>query len=371
MSDHHLDRAAALIDLGRFEAARAELAPLLAAEPDNGDAHAQLAYSWLRSGDTATAAESARTALRLDPENVFAWKLLALSEHGLLGELYESDRPAALAHEDAATRAASRCVELDPWSAECHRILATVVVHRDRKAAMAAIDTAVELEPANAVLHVVRGRVLWQGAKVASQRAAAGRAALAEALRLDPDNVEALFLLGSHAVQRRRWAEAETWLRRAAELDPSYAPEVRELLARIPDPAADRASSPERESSTSPPAPALAAAAYPPMPPDPAWRQEYLGARGSGGGAGGWAVIGVVVLLVILAALGATTENPDSPSTGPASRTLPSYYRPPSYIPLPRTFPQFPADRLPTGYPWPTTRPRVTLPPNWVPPTGN
>ncbi|MFE6923897.1 tetratricopeptide repeat protein [Nocardia sp. NPDC057663] len=367
MSEQQLDRAAALIDLGRFEAARAELAPVLAAEPDNSDAHAQLSYSWLRSGANATAAESARTALRLHPENVFAWKLLGLSEHGLHGELVESDPTAALDHEEAAVHAASRCVELDPWSAECHRILATVVAHRDRNAALAAIDTAVELEPENSVLHMVRGRVLWLGAKVISKRAAAGRAAIEEALRLDPDNVEALFLLGNHAVQRRRWAEAEPWLRRAAELDPSYGPDVRELLAQIPEP-----SSATSGSSTAPP-PAEVAKESPPVRPvrrpEPAWRQEYLGTPSSGGGVGGRVIIGLTVFLVCLIVRGVMNAGTDSPSTGPTSRTLPSYYRPPpTYLPPPRTFP---VDRLPTGYPWPTPRPRVTLPPNWSPQTGN
>ncbi|WP_336086038.1 tetratricopeptide repeat protein [Nocardia sp. SSK8] len=399
MSERHLDRAATLIDLGRFDAARAELAPLLAAEPDNSDAHAQLAYSWLRSGENATAADSARTALRLDPDNVFAWTLLAMSEHGLLADLYESDREAALRHEEAAVRAAERGVELDSWSAESYRVLAIVLTHRDREAALAAIDTALELEPELAVLHVVRGRVLWQDTKVRSKRAAAGRAAIEEALRLDPDNVQALYLLGNHAVQRRRWAEAGPWLRRAAELDPSYGPDVRSLLAKFPDYAREHAFPAARERPTPPPAPPppappppkptpppaartptppsaartpppvpAAAVEYPPMPPVPArdhaWRAEYLGTPRSGAGNGFWAAIGIALILaLVVAGVGGNTDR-DSPSTGPTSRTLPSYYPPLSPVPLPRTFPAHP---WPTGHPWPSGYPRLT-PPNWTPP---
>ncbi|MFI6225569.1 tetratricopeptide repeat protein [Nocardia salmonicida] len=199
MSEQQLDRAAALIDLGRFEAARAELAPVLATEPDNSDAHAQLAYSWLRSGVNAAATDAARAALRSHPGNVFAWRILALGEYGLLGERVDADPTAATAHADEAVRAARRCVELDPWSADSYRILATTLQHRDRDAALAAIDSAIEIAPENAVFHVVRGRVLWQDARTIGKRAAAGRAAIEHALRLDPDNVEAIYLLGNHA----------------------------------------------------------------------------------------------------------------------------------------------------------------------------
>lgn len=373
MNEQRLDRAAALIELGRFEAARAELAPVLAAEPDNSEAHAQLAYAWLRSGESATAADSARTALRLHPDNLFAWKLLALSEHGLFGELYDTDRTAALAHEDEAARAGYRCVELDPWSAECHRILAAALLRRDREAAQTAIDTAIELEPDDAVLHVARARVLWHGAKRATKRVEAGRSALEEALRLDPENVEALFLIGAYALQRRRWADAEQWLRRAAELDPSCGADVRELLARIPA----RASS-QRACTPIDATPAVPSSApvprpigeYPPMPPPPpdAWREQYLGApsSGRGGRAGIWVAIWVVVLLVC-----AAIADTDSPSTGRTSRTPPSPRHIPTDFQFPRTVSPLPADLLPTKYLWPSRYSRPPLAPTWPAPAGN
>ncbi|WP_446221606.1 tetratricopeptide repeat protein [Nocardia sp. IBHARD005] len=347
MSEQRLDRAATLIDLCRLDAARAELAPVLAAEPDNSDAHAQLAYSWLKSGANATATDAARAALRSHPENVFAWRILALSEYGLRGEHVDSDPTAATAHEDEAVRAARRCVELDSWSADSYRILATTLQHRDRDAALTAIDTAVEIDPENAVFHVVRGRVLWHGARTIGKRAAAGRAAVEEALRWDPENVEALYLLGNHAFQRRRWAEAEQWLRRAAELDPAYGPDVRALLAAIP-------------SQNPTPVPATAPAPY--------------RASSGGGGVKRKHLVGVVLLLVMLAWHGLLTvaEGPDSPSTGSTSRTTPypgSYYRlPPSYLqqlPTLPSVPRFPSDRWPTG--WPTPRPYLTPAP---PPGG-
>ncbi|MGW5923396.1 tetratricopeptide repeat protein [Nocardia fluminea] len=351
MSEQQLDRAAALIDLGRFEAARAELAPVLAAEPDNSDAHAQLAYSWLRSGVNAAATDAARAALRSHPGNVFAWRILALSEYGLLGERVDADPTAATAHADEAVRAARRCVELDPWSADSYRILATTLQHRDREAALAAIDTAIEISPENAVFHVVRGRVLWQDARTIGKRAAAGRAAIERALCLDPENVEAIYLLGNHAFQRRRWAEAERWLRRAAELDPAYGPDVRALLAEIPD-----------ENPTPVPASATAPRPY--------------RARSDGGGVKRKHVVWAALALVTLVWHGvlAVAGGSDSPSTGSTSRTTTyprTYYRlPPSYLQPPPSLPKFPSDRWPTGKLWPTPRPYPTTAPLYPPQGG-
>lgn len=370
MYERHLDRAAALIDLGRFEAARAELAPVLAAEPDNPDAHAQLAYAWLRSGDHAATVDAARTALRLDPAHVFGWKLLAMGEHGLFGAHYDSDRAAALAHGAAAMRAAERSVELDPWQTECHRTLATVTAFHDREAALAAIDTALELEPEDATLHVIRGQVLWQHTRVRSKRAAAGRAAIEEALRLDPDNVEALFLLGNHAVQRRRWAEAESWLRRAAELDPAYGRDVRELLARIPDPASGSVSAPPPERA---PAPRPDVRALPVQEPMPAtWRAEYLGhSTGTRTGSGGRVLAGIVAALILAVSIALSPDRSASPTTRTPPSRLPGYFGPSMTYVRPSPPPQFPTHLLPPGQRWPTvfTPPNWT-PPNWTPPPG-
>ncbi|MGW4632624.1 tetratricopeptide repeat protein, partial [Nocardia sp. NPDC004415] len=231
--EDQLARAAVLIDLGRYDAAADALAPLLATDPDNSDAHAYLAYARVRAGEDTAAAGSARTALRLRPDNVFAWKLLVLAEL----ELWRADEPARTAHLDAARDAAERCVELEPWSPECHRLHALVLAPRDDVAALAAIDTALELDPDDpGLLHVVRGRVLWQEAGALSPWGLAARDSFVEALRLDPAHVEALYLLACHDMASERWESAEQRVRRAAELQPALGPVARDLLGRIPPP---------------------------------------------------------------------------------------------------------------------------------------
>ncbi|MFD4428003.1 tetratricopeptide repeat protein [Nocardia sp. NPDC058497] len=386
MSEEQLDKVKILIDLGRYEAARTMLAPMLAAEPDSSQAHAHLAYSWLRPGRYAEAVESVRTALRLDPVNLFPWKLLAIGEHGLMRACIAVGADGA-EHDDAALAAARRCVELDPWSAECHRLLATTLMHRDRGESLAAIDDAIELAPQDALLHLVRGRVLWHNSGAWSKRGVAARAAFVEALRLDPDNTEALYLLARHDLEKEHWGAARERLVRVAQLDPAYAPEVRELLAQIAgsadeaDDAPPQTLSSPQEAETAPesaeppeperPAPVRPAAVRPaPARSAPEWREEYLGKSRSGRGGGGRLAVGLVVFLVVAVARGVMTAGSDAPSSVPASRTLPSHYRLPSeYIQPPRIPSQFPVDRLPTGNLWPTPRPRLTLPPNWPPPT--
>ncbi|MEV0686547.1 hypothetical protein AB0I35_22020 [Nocardia sp. NPDC050378] len=315
MSEPRLDRAVVLVELDRLEAARAELAAVLAVEPDNADAHAHVAHTWLRSADFATASAAARTALRHDPEHLFAWVLLALSEQGLFDRLADTDRIAALVHQDEAVRAAYTCVDLNPWSAECHRVLAVVLAPRDREAALAAVDAGIELDPQEPLLYLTRARVLWHGAEADARRAVAFRAALEQALRLEPDNAEAMYLLGADAARSGRRANAERWLLRAAELEPAHGPAARELLRQVPDPSGSLR--------------------------DPAVRREYLGGPSAGvAGRSSTRVIAILgFLFVVGLARAVSGVDTDDASTRPTTTLRPplTYYKP---QPLP-TFPQW------------------------------
>ncbi|MEU4600009.1 hypothetical protein [Nocardia sp. NPDC023988] len=315
MSEPRLDRAAVLIELDRLEAARAELAALLASEPDNADAHAQVAHTWLRSADFATASAAARTALRHDPDHLFAWILLALSEHGLFDRLIDTDRIAAIAHQDEAVRAAHTAVDLNPWSAECHRVLAIVLLHRDREAALAAVDAGIELDPQEPLLYIARARVLWRGADADAKRAAALRAALEQALRLEPDNAEAMYLLGAEAAQSGQRAKAERLLLRAAEIEPAHGPAARELLRQVPDPSGSLR--------------------------DPAVRREFLGGPSAGGrsSTGTRALAGLAFLFIVGLARAVSGVDADDASPRPTTTLRPplTYYKP---QPLP-TFPEW------------------------------
>ncbi|MFD4444162.1 tetratricopeptide repeat protein [Nocardia sp. NPDC058519] len=349
MTDTQFDRAIVLVKLGRLDAAREVLGRILAAEPDNGEARTVLAFTWSQSGDHSRAAESARETLHRYPEHLPAWKLLATAENALSESFADADPRLCAEHEDAAVRASQRCLELDPFDAGCHRVAAIALRRRDRPAALAAIERAIELEPDDAELRLVRGRVLWLGAQLGSSRAAAGRAAFADALSLDPANTEAQFLLGHDAALHGDWELAEQRLRRVAELDPEYGSAVREVLADKPVPSARRSRQPVRQ-------------------PEP-----HRPSSSTGGIAGRVAMgIAVVVVLMALRGIASVVDGSDSPSTRPTSRpAVPSYYPPMTYFKPPLTRPQFPMDRFPTGNLWPPSGPRPTLPPNWTPPGGN
>ncbi|MEV6063949.1 tetratricopeptide repeat protein [Nocardia asteroides] len=226
-------RARILCDLGRNSAARELLGPALASEPDNARLHAMLGYAWLRDKKPLPAREATRIALRHDPTDVFALWVLATCENELA---YLARDPHLRAHHTgAAIATAIRTVELGRDQADSHRLLAQVCRKRDRGLALRAITTALELDPDDASNHIEYARVVWTGLSDVSSRAggaaAAGRRALETALRLEPDNSEALLLLGSADATANEWETAEPRIRRATELNPDYAPEARKTLA--------------------------------------------------------------------------------------------------------------------------------------------
>ncbi len=268
----------------------------MGAEPDDSTAHAYVSYALLRADRADEAGASARTALRLQPDNLFAWKLIVLSEQALWRACDPGFADIRLEHHEAALAAADRCVELDPWSPECHRLRAQALTHYDRAAALGAIDTALELDPTDPDLHVVRGRALCADTDALSPRGDAARAAFTEALRLDPMHAEALYYLGCHEAARAHWEPARARLRRCAELEPAFGPAVREMLARI-------ASSSDAATADR-----------------PDWRAEYLDPPRSHRGV--WGVAAFVAVLILIAA-GALSkpQATDAPSDRRYTRT--------------------------------------------------
>ncbi|MFE1597203.1 tetratricopeptide repeat protein [Nocardia sp. NPDC058705] len=231
MTSAEFDQAMVLEKLGRHEAAREKFAQVVAAEPDNVAAVTMLAVTLMQAGEYPRATELARDAIRLRPDIAVPWRVVAMTEC-VLAERAGDDRDRAVQHEEAAIVAAHRCLELDPAHVGAYRVLALVVRHRDKAGAIAAIETALELEPDNADFHRLRGQILWDGQE--PDFCEAGRQAITRALQLDPDDAESLFLLGYDAAHRGELAHADLWLRRAAEIDPgTFGPRVRDLLAWI------------------------------------------------------------------------------------------------------------------------------------------
>ncbi|TQM29278.1 tetratricopeptide repeat protein [Nocardia bhagyanarayanae] len=334
-------RAKVLIDLGRIEAAQAKLGAVLAGEPDNADALMLMGYAWFRVGEYEKSIGYSAAALAAFPDYQSALRVLALAEQEL-AHLAEHDPAEQQRHYDRALAAATRSAELDPEYVENLRLLAGVQSVTDPVAALATIDRAIEIDPAHADLHRVRGSILRRGGFPAAD----AEAALREALRLQPEHVDATQELALLDLDRGDREAGERGLRLVAQWDPSRADFVRATLAAVD---AEARREPEPLSTPMPPPPEVR---YLPETPRSNWRIWVSLIFG-----------GFLVLRLIFAA---ADSNPETePSRRSPTHQVPTYRVPghiptPSFPPAPQPWPPyFP----PTAYPWPSNFPRPGLTP--------
>ncbi|WP_067845221.1 tetratricopeptide repeat protein [Nocardia lijiangensis] len=316
-------RAKVLIDLGRIEAARAKLGAVLAAEPDNADALMLMGYAWFRTGEYERSIGYSASALAVFPDYQSALRVLALAEQEL-AHLAEPDSAQRQRHYDRALAAATRSAELDPEYVENLRLLAGIQSATDSATALATIDRAIEIDPDRADLHRVRGSILRRGGISAS----GAEAALREALRLQPEHVDATQELALLDLDRGDREAGERGLRMVAQWDPSRADFVRETLAAV-EQQAEAAARPD---------PVSRSVALPPDVPESPGSNWWI-----------WALLfGAMVVLRLILSAASTPSEPDPPRQIP-TRIVPS---------LPRT-PYLP----PSLRPWPTNLPRPGVTP--------
>ncbi|MGL5866535.1 MAG: tetratricopeptide repeat protein [Dermatophilaceae bacterium] len=175
-------RADQLIDLGRTDEALVVLAPVLAHDPEDAEAHTLAARAHLQVGTGSAARQHAETVVRLRPQAAYSHVLLSL----------------ALTHsgsQDAAAREAGEALRLDPHGQHGHVALAvaglnrTQDIARTRSAAAAAVERAPDDPDVHVLLaqaHMYNGRT-----SVRSRDRRAARHHLDNALSLDPQHAEA------------------------------------------------------------------------------------------------------------------------------------------------------------------------------------
>lgn len=336
-------RAKVLIDLGRIEAAQAKLGAVLAGEPDNADALMLMGYAWFRTGEYEKSIGYSAAALAAFPDYQSALRVLALAEQEL-AHLTEHDPAERQRHYDRALAAATRSAELDPEYVENLRLLAGVQSVTDPAAALATIDRAIQIDPDHADLHRVRGSILRRG----GSSAADAEAALREALRLQPEHVDATQELALLDLDRGDWEAGERGLRLVAQWDPSRADFVRATLAAVDE----QAESLVRPESASPYMPAPPEVRYLPETPRSNWRIWVSLVFGA-----------FLVLRLIFAAAGSNPETEPSrrsPTHQVPTDRFPGHIPTPYFPPTPRPWPSgFP----PTLHPWPSGFPRPGLTP--------
>ena len=186
-----LHRAQALMDLGRHNEARAELAAHLARQPDSVLGLCMLAHCELEAGEPRAALAATGRVVAVAPEEEWALRIRALALVRL--RRYRDARAAA----KAAVRA-------DPDNWRTHHVRA--MVYSETAAYEEALEMArqaVELAPLEADVHVILGLAL-----AGLGRDDEARAAYLEALRIDPESAPALNNLAAADINSARIGRA-------------------------------------------------------------------------------------------------------------------------------------------------------------------
>ncbi|MCB1743764.1 MAG: tetratricopeptide repeat protein [Gammaproteobacteria bacterium] len=208
-----LDRAEALIDLGRVEQALPLLAQAVAMDPDDAETRCRLAQAYTLLDRHEEAIEHAQAALHRDPDSEHAHFRLAISLMGL--KAFDQ----ALEHARAATR-----LEPDD-SANLHMLARAEYYTGHYKQAIDAAQRAIELEPDNAKLHELLGDLAFN----IQRRPAKAIPHYREALRHAPDDADIHASLGRALAETKQPFEAAESLLRALRIDPAN-PSIRQQL---------------------------------------------------------------------------------------------------------------------------------------------
>jgi tetratricopeptide (TPR) repeat protein len=171
-----IGRARTLIDLGRHEQAKEELAKALADDPASVEAWCLMAQCEQKAGDAPAMRYAASQALASNPDSEWAHRLQALALHKLKR------------HEEAIA-SAREAARLAPLQWQQYVVLVTTLIpllDKHYMEATEAADRAVELAPLQAETHLTRG--VLNGAKGNLPEAERN---YREALRLDPENAAA------------------------------------------------------------------------------------------------------------------------------------------------------------------------------------
>ncbi len=209
-----LDRASALLDLGRPQDA---LVALAQAGEDAGSGPGQClrALAHLRLGELRLAASAAGAARAAAPSHEWGFRLGAIAALRA-GELR---RAVGLAQE---------AVALAPDEELTHQVAAVALLHSgDIGAARRHGEQMLRLAPDAALSHQTYGRVL-----LVEGRTAEAEAALRTALELDPQDAESMSLLASATAAQGRGQEATELRLAAVRAAPQDARHRADLLRR-------------------------------------------------------------------------------------------------------------------------------------------
>lgn len=202
--DPQLQRALVLHQQGRHELAENELRQHLAADPNDGFAHALLAICALEQEHLNDAEQSARTAIGHAPD-------LAFSHYALARVLSQRNR------EPEAVTAIQEAIRLEPEDADYHGMLAGIEFDRRQwQAALNAAETGLQFDPEHVACNNLRAMAL-----VKLGRKAEAGATIERTLARDPDDAFSHANQGWTLLEQGDRRKAMEHFRESLRLDPT------------------------------------------------------------------------------------------------------------------------------------------------------
>ena len=233
----HVYRAALLLQVGRFDEAKPDIAQALKLEPSNSNAHALLAMVAVVENDKSGALALARQSVREDARSSAALISLSYAEQASFEleaarvhaiEATQLEPANALAHARRAelelslgrlaeaVAAAQEAVRLHPGLARTQSILGFADLSRtDTRSARASFGRAIELDSADPLPRLGLGL-----ARIREGDLGGGREDIEIAVSLDPGNALARSYLGKAYYEEKRDARAEVQFALAIKRDP-------------------------------------------------------------------------------------------------------------------------------------------------------